>query len=92
MSRIDAGTPINYAVLMETGGRPVTTGSPPVRPIAGIAADPLRRPFLEAIAATPADDLPRLVYADWLEENGKTDFDAATVEFIRVSCNSKGRC
>ena len=26
--------------------------------------------FLAAIKANPADDLPRLVCADWLEENG----------------------
>jgi uncharacterized protein (TIGR02996 family) len=26
--------------------------------------------FLQAIAAAPTDDLPRLVYADWLEERG----------------------
>ena len=26
--------------------------------------------FLQAIAAAPTDDLPRLVYADWLEEQG----------------------
>ena len=38
--------------------------------------------FLHAIHASPADDLPRLVYADWLEENG----DASRAEFIRVQC------
>ena len=38
--------------------------------------------FLHAIHASPADDLPRLVYADWLEENG----DAPRAEFIRVQC------
>jgi uncharacterized protein (TIGR02996 family) len=26
--------------------------------------------FLQAIAADPADDVVRLAYADWLEENG----------------------
>jgi uncharacterized protein (TIGR02996 family) len=34
----------------------------------------------EAILAAPADDLPRLVYADWLEEHG----DAERAEFIRA--------
>ncbi len=29
--------------------------------------------FLRAIQATPNDQLPRLVYADWLEEHGRTD-------------------
>jgi uncharacterized protein (TIGR02996 family) len=32
-----------------------------------------RQPFLAAIRANPEDDLTRLVYADWLEENGEPD-------------------
>jgi len=36
--------------------------------------------FLAAIADRPDDDLPRLVYADWLDENG----DPARAEFIRT--------
>jgi uncharacterized protein (TIGR02996 family) len=36
--------------------------------------------FLHAIIDNPDDDLPRLVYADWLDEHG----DAARAEFIRV--------
>src|SRR5437762_9382326 len=38
--------------------------------------------FLRAIIDNPDDDLPRLVYADWLDEHG----DAARAEFIRVQC------
>lgn len=38
--------------------------------------------FLESIRANPDDDTPRLVYADWLDENG----DAPRAEFIRVQC------
>ncbi len=38
--------------------------------------------FLEAIREDPADDVPRLVFADWLEDSG--DYDRA--EFIRVQC------
>jgi uncharacterized protein (TIGR02996 family) len=38
--------------------------------------------FLEAIREDPADDVPRLVFADWLEDAG--DYDRA--EFIRVQC------
>ena len=38
--------------------------------------------FLEAIREDPADDVPRLVFADWLEDEG--DYDRA--EFIRVQC------
>jgi uncharacterized protein (TIGR02996 family) len=37
-------------------------------------------PFLRAICDSPADDAPRLVYADWLEEHG----DPFRAEFIRV--------
>ncbi len=36
--------------------------------------------FLQAIAAAPDDDTPRLVYADWLDEHG----NAARAEFIRT--------
>ncbi len=38
--------------------------------------------LLNGIAADPAADLPRLVYADWLEERGQ-DLRA---EFIRIQC------
>jgi uncharacterized protein (TIGR02996 family) len=38
--------------------------------------------FLRAIIAAPDDDLPRLVYADFLDEHG----DPARAEFIRVQC------
>jgi len=37
--------------------------------------------LLAAVLANPDDDLPRLVYADWLEENGQ----AERAEFIRTS-------
>jgi uncharacterized protein (TIGR02996 family) len=38
-----------------------------------------RDAFLAAIAAAPADDLPRLVYADWLDDRG----DADRAAFVR---------
>src|SRR4051794_19420115 len=38
--------------------------------------------FLRAIIDNPDDDLPRLVYADWLDEHGDPD----RAEFIRVQC------
>jgi len=38
--------------------------------------------LLKAVLADPADDLPRLVYADWLDENGEPE----RAEFIRVGC------
>lgn len=39
-------------------------------------------PFLAAINANLDDDTPRLVFADWLQENG----DEARAEFIRLQC------
>ncbi len=36
--------------------------------------------FMEEIIRNPFDDLPRRVYADWLEENGR----ASQAEFIRI--------
>jgi uncharacterized protein (TIGR02996 family) len=38
--------------------------------------------FLETIRANPDDDTPRMVYADWLEEQGETD----RAEFVRLEC------
>ena len=38
--------------------------------------------LLAAVWAAPHDDLPRLAYADWLDERG----DAPRAEFIRVQC------
>lgn len=35
-----------------------------------------------AVIASPDDDLPRLVYADWYDENG----DPERAEFIRLQC------
>jgi len=39
-----------------------------------------REAFVQAIAANPADDLPRLVFADWLDEHGEPE----RAEFIRT--------
>lgn len=41
--------------------------------------------FLRAIAENPHEDLPRLLYADWLEEQGDTE-EQLRAEFIRVQC------
>ncbi len=38
--------------------------------------------LLAAILAHPDEDTPRLIYADWLDENGK----AERAEFIRIQC------
>lgn len=45
-----------------------------------------RLALLKAILANPDDDLVRLVYADWLDEHGTTDAEAARAEFIRLGC------
>jgi uncharacterized protein (TIGR02996 family) len=38
--------------------------------------------FLRTVLAAPDDDAPRLIYADWLDEQGECD----RAEFIRVQC------
>src|SRR5436190_8949015 len=38
--------------------------------------------FIGAILAAPSDDVPRLVYADWLDERGESD----RADLIRVQC------
>jgi uncharacterized protein (TIGR02996 family) len=38
--------------------------------------------LLRAVLAEPEDDAPRLIYADWLDEEGEGD----RAEFIRVQC------
>jgi uncharacterized protein (TIGR02996 family) len=42
--------------------------------------------FLPAIAAAPTDDLPRLVYADWLEERGDP-----RATYLRLATQVAGR-
>ncbi len=39
-------------------------------------------PFVNAIIAAPGCDIPRLVFADWLDERGESE----RAEFIRVQC------
>ncbi len=38
--------------------------------------------FLQDVLARPGDDVPRLIYADWLEDHGQE----ARAEFIRTQC------
>ena len=47
-----------------------------------------RQSFIEQIKTSPADDVARLVFADWLEEHAETDLDVATCEFIRLDCQA----
>lgn len=44
--------------------------------------------FLTAILATPDDDTPRLVFADWLDERGTAD-DKARAALIRAQCQAE---
>ena len=41
--------------------------------------------FLREILAHPDEDAPRLIFADWLEEQGDAE-SVARAEFIRVQC------
>jgi uncharacterized protein (TIGR02996 family) len=41
-----------------------------------------REALVAAIAANPDNDTPRLIFADWLQENGEDD----RAEFIRLEC------
>lgn len=43
------------------------------------------RAFLEDIREHPEDDAPRLILADWLDDNGD-EIDRARGEFIRLQC------
>ncbi len=46
-----------------------------------------RAAFVEAILATPEDDAPRLVFADWLDDHGD-EHDRARAAFIREQCQA----
>jgi uncharacterized protein (TIGR02996 family) len=45
----------------------------------------LEATFWQAIQETPEDDAPRLIYADWLDDQGDPAL-SARAEFIRVQC------
>ncbi len=50
--------------------------------------------LLHAIAEHPEEDVPRLMYADWLEENGepeRAEFVRTQVELARLGLNDPGR-
>jgi uncharacterized protein (TIGR02996 family) len=44
-----------------------------------------REALLQTILDNPDDDLPRLIFADWLEETGEPS-NVARAEFIRLQC------
>lgn len=45
--------------------------------------------FLLAIRENPESDAPRLVYADWFEENGD-DVDRVHTQLIQMQCEIGG--
>src|SRR5688500_1981869 len=50
--------------------------------------------LLDAVCETPDDDTPRLVYADWLEENGEADraeFIRGQIELLRLGPDDRAR-
>src|SRR5690242_9892719 len=49
-------------------------------------APPQEQAFLADVIASGGDDAPRLVFADWLEDNGQ----AHRAEFIRLQCRLAG--
>ncbi len=44
--------------------------------------------LFRATCAHPAEDMPRLVYADWLQEHGRPE----RAEFIRLQCEAWAMC
>src|SRR5688572_12088546 len=63
-------------------GRPVGySGDVPTR-LPGVTMESEDAALWRAIAAAPHDDAPRLIYADWLEENGSPE----RAEFVRIQC------
>ncbi len=45
-----------------------------------------RSPLLAAVIADPDDDVPRLIYADWLQQQGDSQ-SVVLSEFIRIGCH-----
>ncbi len=70
----NAGAPL---VRKETA--PAPAFQPPRAPVVRVG-DADEDGLLEAIVSNPEDDVPRLVYADWLEEQGETD----RAELLRI--------
>jgi uncharacterized protein (TIGR02996 family) len=49
------------------------------------------RAALDDIKAHPADDTPRLMLADWLEEHGETESERARGTVLRLGCQAAAR-
>jgi uncharacterized protein (TIGR02996 family) len=62
-------------------GRPITLSRHARREAPGTTMT-YEEGFVQAICEAPDDDTPRLISADWLEENGQPE----RAEFIRVQC------
>src|SRR4051794_24408715 len=61
--------------------------SAPLPPAAPPAPNPEELSLLRAVAAEPEIDSPRLVYADWCDENGQPE----RAEFIRLQIDRSRR-
>lgn len=62
---------------------PPSSEEPPVKHY----ADPEWTAWLLVVGENPADDLPRLAAADWLDERG----DSERAEYIRLQCSAEDR-
>src|SRR5262249_45696762 len=69
--------PTLRSVLLRQVAAPARAPAPPV-----VASGKDGRALAAAIVAEPDDDLPRLAYADWCEEDGDPEY----AEFIRAQC------
>src|SRR5262249_38310630 len=59
----------------------------PPRGVTIMARPADREGLLAAIRAAPEDDLPRLAYADWLDENGD-EAGQARARLVRLQCEA----
>ena len=79
-------TQLSYFVVCDSTSLRVYVYRPPPEGVASKWSESGSREsqqsFWNAIIENPDDDTPRLIYADWLEENGDPD----RAEFIRLQC------
>jgi uncharacterized protein (TIGR02996 family) len=50
-----------------------------------------KQALLQSIRNYPDEDMPRLMFADYLDENITSDLDKSTAEFIRMSCRLQNK-
>jgi uncharacterized protein (TIGR02996 family) len=80
-------TAVDYALqIIQWDLSGIPGKSAPQRRTRPTARDRKGAELLAAITKTPEDDAVRLIYADWLEENGHSENDRVRAEFIRARC------